>query len=125
MLNRDNLIEQLENLEESELIAAWNTMCGNCNAHDDVIFSMDEFEDTFCDTDKFELVRMALYGKFNPADDWFGFNGYGNLVSFGYEERLLDRICIGDIADDAIENSLDYWMLDITEEEEKEEETVV
>lgn len=61
--------------------------------------SMDDFNEFFSDC--WEAVRSAIYGgrwgfdrdSFNPTDDYFRFNGYGNVESIPYiEDYLKDMI---------------------------------
>jgi hypothetical protein len=40
------------------------------------------FDDLFGDMSPLDIVRRVQYGDFRPDDDYFAFNGYGNLVSF-------------------------------------------
>lgn len=107
-MTEDQVVEQVEQLPDEELVEAWNTCCENGNDPDSMIFSMDDFEEITGGIGKYELLRMAFYGTFNPNDDWFGFNGYGNLVSFGYEARLCDRIDAREIAKDYLEDPTPY-----------------
>lgn len=48
---------------------------------DDVIYSMDEFDEVTCGMTAWEVARAAFYGDFCPAHDFFKFNAYGNLES--------------------------------------------
>ena len=48
---------------------------------DDRAYSMDEFEDLMEGVEKFDLLRMAFYGNFNPDDEYWWFNRNGNLES--------------------------------------------
>jgi hypothetical protein len=43
---------------------------------------MSLFDDLFGDMSPLAIVRRVKYGDFRPDDDYFAFNGYGNLVSF-------------------------------------------
>lgn len=66
--------------------------------------SMDEFNEfTNYSDDPLEAIRRAFYGGryghendcFNPNDEWFAYNGYGNLISipdYALSEYLKDRI---------------------------------
>ena len=66
--------------------------------------SMDEFNEfTNYSDDPLEAIRRAFYGgryghendSFNPNDDYFTYNGYGNLVSISdymFDEYLRDHI---------------------------------
>lgn len=107
-LTEVDVMEALKSLEDAEIVEAWNVLCDNINDHDHMVNSMDDFDWIMSDTDPLALTMRAFYGSFNPNDDWFAFNGYGNLVSFGYAERLADYICVEDIATDYIENPSTY-----------------
>lgn len=65
------------------------------NNPDDALYAMDEMDELY-NASAYEAVQRAFYGydynrfdngernereSFNPNRDWFGFNGYGNLVS--------------------------------------------
>ncbi|MDO4800926.1 MAG: hypothetical protein Q4A15_02050 [Prevotellaceae bacterium] len=96
--------EYLYSLNDDELVNVHNAYCDNYGCMDDYIFNMEDIEDILYGTDKWELLRMAFYGNFNPNDDYFGFNGYGNLISFGYAENLHGYISFEDLADYAVNN---------------------
>lgn len=70
------------------------------NDSDNEPFSMGDFNEIFGD-DCWEAVRSAFYGgrygfdrdSFNPNDDYFRFNGYGNVESIPYlDDYLKDMI---------------------------------
>ena len=63
---------------------------------DDCIYSMDEMEEILDGVDTWKLVDMMRYGNFDFQDDFWGFNGYGNLVSYNALEL---PIFASDIAD--------------------------
>ena len=76
---------------------------------DDCLYSMDEMDELLNDS-AYNAIQRAFYGydynphregnggereSFNPNRDWFGFNGYANLVSvddFDYVSWMDDRI---------------------------------
>lgn len=68
------------------------------NYPDDEPFSMDEFND-IVGKDCWEAVRACFYGgrygfkndSFNPTDDWFKYNSYGNLESIPYIDDYLEN----------------------------------
>lgn len=62
---------------------------------DNVPISMDEFNDF--ETDPYEAVRKTFNGRryglrdcFNPNDEWFVYDGYGNLVSIPDLNKYLE-----------------------------------
>ena len=62
---------------------------------DDMIYPMDEIDELF--SSAWDALRGAFFGgrygfdqdSFNPNDDYFHFNGYGNLVSIPYLDEYL------------------------------------
>lgn len=71
------------------------------NYPDDDPFPMEELNDILSDKSPSELINMAFHGyqygcnhtlSFNPNDDYFVFNGYGNLVSIPDLDEYLEDI---------------------------------
>ena len=78
----------LENTEELENVVreinSWNGSLSNLEA-----FPNDEdFFDIFFGQDVMGAVRAVQYGDYNINDDYVGFDGYGNLVSFNYSDYV-------------------------------------
>ena len=73
----ERIKEYLERLHDSHLIAIWNEYC--CN--DDCVYPMDELDKLLGGMLPSEILMASYYGYFNPNDDYFKFNGLGNLVS--------------------------------------------
>lgn len=129
MTTNERIIEVLKNLSESELLTVYNSYCDDNNKVDDIIYSMWDFEEILNGIDKFELVRMALYGEFNPNDDYFYFNGYGNLNSCNfipyeiydkfdtiYSTQIVnDQIVLDEVADYIVNSGCDYGITEIEE----------
>lgn len=72
----------IENLSDDEIIEAYNEYCDYNNDHDSIVYPMDEFDEVTESFTPMELASSVVYGEFNPSDDWFTFDGYGNLQSF-------------------------------------------
>ena len=49
------------------------------NYMDDYIYSFDEIDDVLSGMQPFEIIRMAYFGSISWNDDYFRFNGYGNI----------------------------------------------
>lgn len=81
----DYLLENTEELEDVvREINSWNGSLSNLEA-----FPNDEdFFDIFFGQDVMGAVRAVQYGDYNINDDYVGFDGYGNLVSFNYREYI-------------------------------------
>lgn len=105
---------------DADLVARWNEYCENNSYYDDMIYSMDEFDELMEGRSPHEIARMVFYGHdFNPNYDWFWFNGYGNLESSDYTNQYcpidLDAIAEEDEDEDEDEE------VDETEVEDTEE----
>ena len=70
---------------------------------DDCVESMDLLDDIYSEVSPTEVLRRAFFGgrygfendSFNPNDDYFYFDGYGNLVSvtdYDYIDCLKSQI---------------------------------
>lgn len=98
MEKREKLVEYIDSMGVDEKIALHNAYCDAANCMDDCIYTMDELEEVLDGVDKWELVRMIRFGDFDFMKDFWGFNGYGNLVSYNawelpiYAEDIADYI---------------------------------
>ena len=98
MEKRKKLVDCINGMGIEEKIALHNTYCDAANCMDDCIYAMDELEEILDGVDKWELIRMMRYGNFDFRDDFWGFNGYGNLDSYDalelpvYAEDIADYI---------------------------------
>ena len=79
---REKLVDYINSMGIEEKIALHNTYCDAANCMDDCIYAMDEIEEILDGVDKRELVRMVQFGDFDCTEEFWGFNGYGNLVSY-------------------------------------------
>ena len=107
-ISRNDLIDALSHETTENIIDLHNRMCDDQNYYDNHVYSMDEFDDLFCDTPAWEVARACFYSsRFCPVDHWFYINAYGNNRSFDYYEDS-DIIFLNDIAD---------WLLESEPEE--------
>ena len=124
MTKREKLVEYINSMGVEEKISLHNTYCDAANCMDDCIYSMDELEEILDGVDKWELVRMVQFGDFDCMKEFWGFNGYGNLVSYDAWEL---PIYASDIAgyillrEDSLGNDEIRKMLDEDEEYEQED----
>ena len=115
MTKREKLIDCINGMGVEEKIALHNTYCDAANCMDDCIYSMDEMEEILDGVDKWELVRMVQFGDFDCTKDFWGLNGYGNLVSYNawelpvYAEDIADYVLRKEdsLGDDEIQYILD------------------
>lgn len=78
-----NLVNSLDEIEESieERIAERD------------LFNMDEFEEVFKDCTPTQLATVIHFGEYNPVNEYFTFDGYGNiktLNNYEYQELISD-----------------------------------
>ena len=66
-----------------EILTVWmiNEYLSENNYMDDYIYSFDEIDDVLSGMQPFEIIRMAHFGTISFNDDYFRFNGYGNIES--------------------------------------------
>ena len=74
-----------EELEvDAGMICYYNEYLYNNNRYDDEFMNWDELEEYLTEMKPLEVFKLAVNSDFNWNDDYFNFNGYGNLR--GYEE---------------------------------------
>jgi len=92
---------QLEYMDEADLLHAWQIRCDELEYMDDLIFEMCQFDEMMNHWRPMDIAFRTFYGVFNPHDDFFSFNGYGNIES----HRLLNHwIVIDDFAEEIMDN---------------------
>ena len=112
---RKKLVDYINGMEAGEKIALHNAYCDAANCMDDCIYAMDELEEILDGVDKWELVRMIRFGDFDCTKEFWGFNGYGNLVSCNAWELPIFASDIADYilsAEDSLGNEFIDFMLD-------------
>ena len=82
MEKRQEIVDYINEMGVEEKLALHNAYCDAANCMDDCIYTMDEMEEILDGVDKWELVRMVQFGDFDCTKEFWGFNGYGNLVSY-------------------------------------------
>ena len=91
----------VENLSKDELVELLQHM----NAYDscfedEIYYDMDEFDEFMSNYSPMEIAQMIYFGgDFNPNDDYFRFNAYGNLESANWRDVEAEA---EDLADDIV-----------------------
>ena len=112
MLNKSEIIEKMEKYLKDNLDEARNIV-SQINGWDEsldelYVYSMSEFDYVIecSDLSPTELIDKVLYGDFTTNNDYFTFDGLGNLVSYSeYEYEQLVKEYIPEIVDRYIELS--------------------
>ena len=124
MEKRQKLVDYINGMGVEEKIALHNTYCDAANCMDNCIYAMDEMEEILDGVDKWELVRMIRFGDFDFMKEFWGFNGYGNLVSYNawelpiYAEDIADYVLL---RGDSLGNDEIQYILEEDEEDEQED----
>lgn len=120
---REKVLKVLEALDDDSTVDMWNQYCSEVNYYDDMIYSLDECTiNDICYMKKPWDILKCLDGEFNAInDDWFYYNGYGNVVS---TDDIFDKVDLDDLADYIIdeENALGNSDIEAILEEAKEDE---
>lgn len=69
-------------------------------------YDMGEFDEFMSSYKPSELAKMIRFGDFNPHDDYFRFDGYGNLVSLDWKDIVDD---VESIESDIIDHLTNYY----------------
>ena len=53
-------------------------------------YDMDEFDEFMSNYTPMEIAQMIFFGEFNPNDEYFHFNAYGNLESANWGDVVAE-----------------------------------
>lgn len=76
----------IRNWNDSDLLVAWNEYCDKKGYSDNIIYSMDSFNECFESMEPLDIIDMVRGCDFTPSDDYFSYTSYGNIISFDYVE---------------------------------------
>ena len=98
----------VENLSKGELVELLQYMNGYDGCFEDcVYFDVDEFDEFLDGYTPMEIAQMIYFGDdFNPNDDYFRFNVYGNLESAYWPDVEAEA---EDLKDDIIDHLVNYY----------------
>jgi hypothetical protein len=104
----NTIIEQINNLSESELIELNNIYAQSIGSEDEIYGNDEDFFDTFFIGNANGALRAAHFGTYNWSHEYVKFNGYGNLESFdSFTVKDLCE-CVETIAEYATENQSEF-----------------
>ena len=112
MTKREKLIDLLQEMNYPELVLLYNDYCAAIDDFDNQIYDLDQFDEMLDGLNPFDIATKIHYGDFNPAYEYFTFNGYGNIQSICKWE--IDRfVDINDIVDYILKKNFDFDSNDI------------
>lgn len=110
-------VEQLSGSELANFLQCMNFYDGSFK--ESIYYDMDSFDEFMSNYTPSEIARMIHFGEFNPNDDYFRFDGYGNLESLDWQEisdeaeslesDIIDHL-VNDYDDDTPWADLDYMV---------------
>lgn len=120
---RDEVLEMLRDMNDSDLVAVHNEYCDKVSYYDDRIYDMYEINDLLYGRSPLEIITDAR--DVDANDSYIRYDGYGNLESTDYPQDWMDLDEIADYIvenDDALYNDDIRDLLDEIEAENEEEE---
>ena len=91
------------NWSNEEIADAWNFRCDEKGYMDERIEYMDTFDELFCNLKPSEIAEKVYRRDFCMGDDFYAFNGYGNLESFS-EVEDYSRFSYEELAEYLVDN---------------------
>lgn len=96
---RESVVDQLEEMNDTDLVEVHNTYCRLVYGVDDEIhYNDEEGVSSLVGDCPFNALQRAFYGDYNPNHEYVKLDGYGNLESFNdptehiYNDDMLDTI---------------------------------
>ena len=108
MTREQAIATYVENLSKGELVELIQHMNGYDGCFDDpVYYYMEDFDEFLSSRTPMEIAQMIYFGgDFNPNDDFFRFNGYGNLESANWDDVEAEA---EDLKYDIIDHLANYY----------------
>lgn len=99
-----NYVEQLNGDDLTYLLQHMNGYDG-C-FEEATYYDMEEFDEFLSGRTPMEIAQMIFFGDFNPNNDYFRFNGYGNLESADWPDVVAEA---EDLESDIIDHLVHYY----------------
>lgn len=117
-ITKDNIINSLT---VSELVTLWNEYCDALNWGDGMIYPFDEDMVNEMFSNPWDALRSAHFGDVSFNNDYFHFNGYGNIETLSdYEiEEDLDWDAVAEWLNENLEKAEEYGIEGETDDEEE------
>lgn len=104
MLKKDMILTK-------DLVWQLNSLNGSFENY--VLYNMEDFDEMMEGYTPTEIAERIFFGDFNPNNDYFYFNGYGNLESINeYEMENHFSILIDEVVDGILCNYNELYIRD-------------
>ena len=102
MTREEAIKSYVEHLSGEDLAVLLQHMNGYDGCFEEsTYYDMDSFDEFMSNCTPTEIARMIYFGEFNPNDDYFRFDGYGNLESANWGDVVA-------VAEDLVDDILDH-----------------
>lgn len=88
----EELHNELLLMDDDNLAAINNIYCMRMGTPEDYIYNMGDFDEVMQKLGVTAIKKVVAFGCFNPADEYFSFDGEEKLMSYGWRNRIRDRI---------------------------------
>ena len=109
MTRYEMIYDYLKDAYEDVVVSLWNQKETYENGTNH-IYNRQEFDDILMYDDPSEIAFKIFYGDFNPNDDYFIFDGRGNLESSNYLETF---VCYDELAQYIDDNDETFGFYDL------------
>ena len=106
-------------LSDASQYYVYNEYLDSVNYLDDRLYYEEDFDEILSGKAPSEIAGLIFYGEFNPNDNYFKFNGYGNIESV---DRVKDVADFYEIAEYCVDNDEDFGYDEIREILDDEDE---
>ena len=107
MTREEAIRNYVEHLIDDDLVYLLQYMNSYDGSFEDAIYyDMDEFDFFLTGYTPMEIARMIYFGEFNPNDDHFHFDAYGNLESANWRDIVEEA---EDLKDDIVDHLTNHY----------------
>lgn len=106
----DSIETTLDRLDDRDKVEAWNSYCDEAHYYDDRVYYYDDIDDLFSGMKPTELLELFACSEINTRDDYWKFDGYGNIRTAWNVDSLIDT---HDIAVYCADNDDDLMLGDV------------
>lgn len=96
------IIEAFGGMTTDEFIHFYNAYLDENHYQEDKIYFLEDIDEILGDIKPSEVLQLFANGIYNSSDDYFRFDGYGNIVTMD-EFDVLDHIDVNNITEYLLE----------------------
>lgn len=96
------IIEAFDRMTTNEFIHFYNAYLDENHYQEDKIYFLEDIDEILGDIKPSEVLQLFANGIYNSSDDYFRFDGYGNIVTMD-ESDVLDHIDVNNITEYLLE----------------------